>query len=339
MLREVKNKHIKPRVVPFKATVASSAATLNIGYGDYTGTSAGTGLLSLTHRQGYYRNGLIFLSQGTTSGGYATYNSTTADNDVFPVSILDASGNANDGTVDGFCFGWDSSDLSICKAQRVAATQDAPRIIWGKITGTTGAVAIGARDFSCTRASAGVYNVSLRTAFGKTPIYKVTAISTSGVCAETITSQRATGCSVALATEAGTATDYDFYITVIGTDGRSDSARGRMPLENTQRKPRIVAAQVTMTGGVPAITIGGATGGADFGSLVDNGAGDFSLTITEPFIREPAIFLTTTTQRAQVHSYSASVIRVLLKNAAGSNTDTNGVTNIFVIGSDVNEEF
>ncbi len=334
MLRNVINKHIKPRIVPFQLTTTASGATVDIGYSDYTVTRSGTGAGTLTHRDGFYRNGLIFLSQYTTSGGYATYNSSTPDNDVFPFSILSQAGAGNEGIVDGFTFGWDSPDLSLTLKQSVKSTQVAPRVIWGKITGSTGTVSINTRDFGCTRVSTGVYDITFKTAFGKIPTVKVSAISTSGVCAETLSLKTSAGVRVSLATAAQTATDYDFYILAIGSDSRSDGGKGRMPLENTQRKPRIVAAQVTMTGGVPSITIGGATGGADFGTLVDNGAGDFSLTITEPFKREPAIFVTTTTQRAQVHSYAANVIRILTKNAGGTNTDVNGVTNIFVIGSD-----
>ena len=134
--------------------------------------------------------------------------------------------------------------------------------------------------------------------------------------------------------EAGTLVAAAFYILVIGSDSRSDSAKGRMPLENSQRKPRIVAGQISNAAGTPSISIGGATGGADLITLVDNGAGDFSVTIAESFIREPAIFLSTTRQRVQVHSYTAGVIRLLTKAAAGSNTDVTGITQIFVIGSD-----
>lgn len=337
MLREVKNKHIKPRISPFKATVASSAATINIGYGDFTGTSASTGLLSLASRQGFSRSGLIFLTSGTTVGGYATYNAATNNSATFPVSLLDQAGSVNDGTVDGFTFGWDSSDLSLCKAQRVGSTQGSPRCIWGKITGTTGAVAIGGKDFSCTRTAAGVYSVVFQPAFGKTPIVMVTGSGNSSTTVAnrpTVSAQAAGSCTVTMAPESTTPTDGDFYIMVLGSDTRSDAGRGRMPLENSQRKPRIVAGQVTMASGTPTISIGGATGGADLTTIVDIGSGNFSVVIAESFIREPAIFLTSTTQSAEVKSYTAGVIDIKTKAANGNDTDVNGVTNIFIIGSD-----
>lgn len=337
MLREVVNKHIKPRISPFKATVASSAATINIGYGDFTGTSASTGLLSLVSRQGFSRNGMVFVTSGTTVGGYATYNSATNATSTFPISILDQAGSANDGTVDGFTFGFDSTDLSLSKKQRVAATQNAPRCIWGKVTGTTGVVAIGGRDFSCTRTAAGVYSIVFQPAFGKNPCVMVTGsgnTSTTVANRPTVSAQAAGSCTVTMAPESTTPTDGDFYIMVIGSDSRSDAARGRLPLENSQRKPRIVAGQITMASGTPSIFIGGATGGADLITLVDIGAGNFSVVIAESFIREPAIFLTTTTQSAEVKSYTAGVIDIKIKAANGNDTDVDGVTNIFIIGSD-----
>ena len=137
----------------------------------------------------------------------------------------------------------------------------------------------------------------------------------------------------------GTLSDFDFYIAVIGQDTRSDAGRGRSPMTCSQRLPRIVACEITNTGGTPAITIGGATGGVDFTNMTDNGAGDFSVTMTNPFKREPAIFTMTTSQRSQVHSYTAGVIRVLTKAANGTNTDVNGVTHILAIGSDDSTEF
>lgn len=341
MLREVKNKHVKPRIIPFAATLATTS-TVDIGYGDFSITRASTGTGTLTQKLPYARTGLSFITQATTLGGYATYNAATASASTLAFTLLDNAGSVVDGSVSGFRFGWDSSDLSLCKQQRTACTIDSPRVIWGKITGSDGSVAINARDFTSTRSSAGVYVISFRNAFGKVPQVMVTGsgnTSTSVANRNQVTLVTATGCTVSMAPESGSATDGDFYILVIGTDGRSDSARGRMPLENSQRKPRCIAGQVTMATGTPSITVGGATGGADLITIVDTGAGDFSFTIAEAFAREPAIFLTTTTQSAEVHSYTAGVVRCKIKNATGDDTDVNGVTSIFIIGTDVNETF
>ena len=163
--------------------------------------------------------------------------------------------------------------------------------------------------------------------------------STSVANRPKVTLKTPTSCTVTMAPESQTPTDGDFYIMVVGSDSASDSARGRLPLENSQRKPRIVAGQVTMASGTPTISIGGATGGADLTTITDIGTGNFSVVIAESFIREPAIFLTSTTQSAEVKSYTAGVIDIKTKAANGNDTDVDGVTNIFIIGTDVNETF
>lgn len=339
MLREIVNKHFRPRLIPFLLTTTASGATVQLGYGDCTASRASTGTGTLTLRQGFTRNGLCLLSQAVVAGGYAAYNSTAGENDAFAFTLLNASGTANEGTTDGLLFGWDSSDLSLCKAQRVAGSLNCPRLIWGKVTGTTGAVAIGNRDFGCTRTAAGTYVVTFKKAFAFSPTIIVTGISSSAATTAMTSNRSAGGVTVTMAPQTGTPTDSDFYIVAVGVDARSDAGRGRMPLQNSQRKPRIIACEVTNTGGTWSLSIGGATGGTDFTSLTDNGAGDFSITIAEPFKREPAVLVTTTTQRGQVHSYSGNTIRIQTRNSAGSAADTNGVTHVFVIGSDDVSEY
>lgn len=342
MLREVKNKHIKPRIVPFQLTTTSGGVTVNDGYGDYTATrtAAGTGALIL--RDGFSRSGLFFVTQSLLAGNYAYYNAATNVTQSFLYKLADEAGTAAEGSVEGFTFGWDSTDLSIGKTQRVAATLSAPRIIYGKVTGTTGAVVFGGSDFRVTRTATGVYSIVFKRSFGKTPLVMVTGsgnTSTTVANSPLLSGKTAEGVTVTMCDESPAAADGDFYICAIGSDSRSDSGKNRMPLENSQRRPRIVAGQVTMASGTPTISIGGVTGGADLTTVVDIGTGNFSVLIAESFIREPAIFLTTTTQRAEVKSYTAGVIDIKTKAANGNDTDVNGVTNIFIIGSDQNEEF
>lgn len=344
MLREVKNKHIKPRIVPFQATISATAAdnAVNIGYGDYTISRASTGTATLTAKEPFTRAALAFVGQSTTTGGYASLNSVTSTTGTVPFVLHDEAGNSVDGVVDGFMFGWDSSQTDITKAQRVGSTQAAPRIIWGKVTGTTGAVAINPKDFGCTRTAAGTYTITFPNAFCKTPVVMVTGsgnTSTSVANRGKVTSKTAAGCVVTMAPESGTPTDGDFYIMAIGSDSRSDTDKRRKPLENSQRKPRIVAGCITVASGTPSITIGGDTGGADLTTIVDGGTGDFSFTIAEAFAREPAIFLFTTNQCAEVYSYTNGVVRFKVKDDNGADLNYNGVTSVFIIGTDVNETF
>jgi hypothetical protein len=341
MLREVINKHIKPRIIPFQVTTLSSAATVNIGYGDLTATSASAGASILTTRAGFSRNSLIFGTTAAAVGSTTTIAAASISKNTFTLNSGSQADSGLDATMDGILFGWDSTDLSLCLKQKVVSTQTSPRTIWGKVTGSSGAVAINANDFSCTRVSDGVYTVTFDKAFGKIPVVLIQPISaTASARVSSYSSKTATGVTVNISDAAATPADSDFYILAIGSDSRSDSGRGRMPLQNSQRKPRIVGAQILYTGGVPSIVVGGATGGADIGTLVDIGTGNGSFIIGDLFKREPAIFLTSS-RRAQVVSNSAGAVEYFTFNSSGTATDTTTTTplNVFIIGTDVNETF
>ena len=346
MLRELKNVHIKPRLSPFRGNLSSTASQniLTKGYGDFTWARASAGVGTLTARHPYSRNGFFFATpdNGQSDGGYACYGSTTGTGSAFAIKSFDTAGNAGDLAVEGVTFGFDSSDLSLCKQQRVANTLQYSRVNFGKIA-AAGTVSIGPKDFSCTHTATGIYTINFLRPYAQVPVVLISPISTSTTAAAVITTafSSRTGASVTvdLSNATGTLADYDFYIAVFGQDTKSDAGRGRYPTTCSQRKPRIVACQITNTAGTPTLTIGGATGGADFTTMTDNGAGDFSVTMTNPFKREPAVFVMTSNQRCQVHSYTAGVIRVLTQNAAGTNTDVSGVTHIMAIGSDDASEY
>jgi hypothetical protein len=333
MLRDVTNLHIRPRIVPFQLTTAATpSCTVNIGYGSITATRSGTaGAGTITPRTPFARGGMLFMGQTSTTGGYATYNTTTASSSAFAYSMLAAGGAATDGAGDGFLLGWGSSDVNLTAKQDVVCTFNYPKMIYGKVTGATGAVAIGRGDFTCTRTGTGVYNVGYAVCFGTTPVVIVTGIAGAAASTGKVTAKTASGCTVTMATQAAVA-DQDFYIVVIGQRSRSDAGRLRSVITTTQRKTRIVAATITNTGGTWSWT----NGLPDFSSTItDTGAGDFSLTLSKPFAREPIVIATTTTQRAQCGAAAATnLVRIQTRAAGGAATDTNGITNVFIIGSD-----
>lgn len=337
MLRQVLNGHIKPRLVPFQLTTTTApAASVDIGYGDLTVSRTSAGLAAPLLREPYSRNGMLFNSNSSLAGGYASLGTSAASGSLFSTLVSTNAGVATDGTCEGLFLGWDSTDLSFCKVQRVAATNEAPRVIWGKITGATGAVAIGLSDFACTRTATGTYSITFKKAFGKIPCVKITTLDPSTVVSEYIVSKTASGCVVRIGGTGGANTDpAAFYICAVGSDSLSDSEKGRLPLLNSQRMPRIVAVQISNTGGTYSISIGGATGGTSVTSLTKVGAGNFTMVLSTPFVREPAVFVSTTSQRSQLLSFtqSTSTINVNLASAGGTATDVNGITNVVVIGS------
>jgi hypothetical protein len=338
MLRDVINQHVRPRLIPFQLTTAATpSCTVNIGYGSITATRSGTaGAGTITPRTPFTRGGMLFMGQTSTTGGYATYNTTTGSNSAFAYSMLANGGAATDGAGDGFLFGWDSADADLVMNQDVLCVSNYPKLVWGKITGATGAVAIGSGDFACTRTGTGVYNVRFAVCFGQIPVIVATGIAGAAASTSRITSKTASGCTVTMATQAAVA-DQDFYILALGQRSRSDAGRARVPLASTQRKPRIVAGTITNTGGTWSLT----TGARDISTTItDTGAGDFSITLLRPFAREPIVTATTTTQRAQCGAAATtSVVRIQTRAAGGAATDTNGITNVFVIGSDDVSEY
>ena len=333
MLRNVTNAHIRPRLIPFQLTTAATpSCTVNIGYGSITATRSGTaGAGTITPRTPFSRGGMLFMGQTSTTGGYATYNTTTASNSTFAYSMLAAAGGATDGAGDGFLLGWDSRDSDIFMPQDVVCVSNYPKVLYGKITGASGAVAIGKGDYICTRVSTGVYTVRFAVCYGTIPVIIATGISAATASTAKITNKTASGCTVTMATEAGVA-DQDFYILTIGQRSKSDAGRAKTPISSTQRKNRIIAATLTNAGGTWSWT----TGQNDFNtSITDTGAGDFSIVLRKPFARAPIVIATTTTQRAQCGAAATtSTIRIQTRAAGGAATDTNGITNVFIIGSD-----
>ena len=335
MLREVRNVHFRPRITPFSVTTTASTATLNIGSGDFTVTRTGVAAFTLVAKDGFSRTAFVYATTGASigAGSYVRWNGVASSKSSWDISALTASGGTTEGTVDGFIFGFDSTDLSLCKFQRVLITTVRPRVLWGKVTGSTGVLTSGSKSFKVTRTVAGTYTVLFTPGFGTTPVMMAQGISTSVVVNCNVTNKTAEGCTITTAPETGTPADADFYIMAIGQDTRSDAGKNRTPLLNNQRRPRIIAGEITNTGGAYTLTIGGATGGTDWTTLLDNGPGDVSVTIATPFSREPALFSTTSSIRVMAN-YSANVTRYVARNAAGAATDISGQTYIFAIGSD-----
>jgi len=282
---------------------------------------------------------MFFLSQQTTTGGYVSFSQTTSPNPGISYTIRNQAGTAVDGTFQAISFGFNSADLSLCQNQKVASSGNAERIIYCRVTGSSGAVVFGATDFRVTKTATGTYSVVFRRSFSQTPTVIPTGISTAGAADGRVTNLTAEGCTITMAAASTTPSDLDFYLVVVGQDSRSDAGREKSSIQSSQRKPRIVVGQITNTGGTPTLTVGGATGGIDFTNLTDNGTGDFSVTIASPFARQPAIIVSSTGQRANIHSFSNNIIRMQTRAGNGTLTDLTGVTSFLCIGTDVNEEF
>jgi carbon monoxide dehydrogenase subunit G len=116
-------------------------------------------------------------------------------------------------------------------------------------------------------------------------------------------------------------------MVVYGDDSKDENWGMSRLVEVPQIKPRMECFRISGSG---AASI--ALGSTD-ATLVDNGTGDYSLTWTKAFAREPVVIVTAKAGRAQVHSTATTTAaRVLSFNAAGSATDDD--INVLVIGYD-----
>lgn len=338
MLREVKNEHLSPRIVPFKiTTTVTPTATIDIGTGDFTLARSAAGRTTLTLKRPFARNCVVVCNQATSAGYYSANDVTTGSSSVISLAMVDNGGNYIDGAIEGVIFGWDSSDVNLVREQHVLSSQDAPRLIWGKVA-STGTVSIGSSDFSVTKTGTGVYAVTFKRAFARTPVVVGMQIGATALSTY-VSNESATGATLTFADRTPTATDTAFYIMACGTDCRSDTWGRNTPLQNSQRKLQIVAAEVTNTSGAWTKSIGS----VDFGAVTDVGVGDFSMTIASGTVvpaREIAIFAHTTGQQAIVAEAGASaLVHVKTLNGLGNAADADGVTQILAIASQDASEY
>lgn len=329
MLREVKNRRLKPRIVPFQITTSASGVTVDIGAGDITATRGSAGVGYVYPVNPFARNGLMILQQSGSTGYYSALNMTAGTGSAFRYARIDNSGNGAEGTLDGILFGWDNAADELVGIHNIKATNERPRMIWGKIeSGAT--VSIGASDFSVSSSATGTYEVLFTKAFGKTPIVIAQPVNAT-VLASSTSSKTAYGVTVKLAERTPTLTDGDFYIFVIGSDSTSDSYDGGMPLQTSQRRVQIFGAEVTNDTGAWTKSIGS----DDFGDITDVGVGDFSMSVeSETMGRDGIVLATTTTHQAQVaEDFSSGLVHVKTLNFLGNADDDDGVTHILAIGS------
>ena len=333
MLREVVTPHNRPKILTCQLTTASGTGTAIIGSDDISSVSVVSSQPTANLKRPFARTAIMAVAAGTGvgAGGFGGIATIQAASNLVPY-FANNSGTSVDATGDVLALGYDSSVTTLCMNQRVESTKIRARCIWGKITGTTGAVSIGTGDFTCIRTGTGAYTVNFRETFCRTPIVLLTGIAAAGtVRAPIIGTKTATSVTVTIANQAGTASDGDFYISVWGQASRDEQGGRFRYLRNSQRKPRMLGARVTVAG--PTLTVGS----EDF-TLVKNGTGDFTLTYRTPFRRECAVFGGSRSNRFQVISSSSTAININTLAAGAGSADPTSF-DVIVIGSNDPSEY
>ena len=103
-------------------------------------------------------------------------------------------------------------------------------------------------------------------------------------------------------------------------------------IKSTQRLPRQLAFKVTGTG-TAAISIGKYDA-----TLTDNGTGDYTLTFTKAFARNPVVVASCATATCYAEVKSATTTAVNILTVANDNTATDAVFHVIVQGYDAVDE-
>lgn len=336
MLREIATKKLRPILYGFSFDTSGSQS-VTIGKDDVASTAdPGAGRITINHRlsgrRGCVSVGAAFTSVGNGSMCASNPDSTAGSYSQF--NMTESTPTATDGVGNGISLIYQSTNTDRIREHLVLGRFSKPRIIVANIA-SSGTVNSGINDFACTKTATGVYTITFKRSFGKTPIVVATCNDASLGFA-TVTSVTAAGCVVATWTAAPAAADRGFHIWVYGSAGRDEIGRKNVPVLAPFRLPRLEAYRVDYSAGTPSYAIGA---GDATGNPTDNGTGDFTITFKEAFKQAPIIIAAAATSGHTVTltSVTATTARMTVHSAAGAAADINA--HVLVLGSDASDGF
>lgn len=335
MLREITTKKLRPVLYGFSFNTTAQSVT--IGKDDVSSTvDPGAGRITINHRlpgrRGCVSVGAAFTSVG--NGSMCASNPDSSSGSYSQFNMTESTPTATDGVGNGISLIYQSTTTDRIREQMLLGRFSKPRIIAANIA-STGAVNSGINDFSCTKGATGVYTITFKRSFGKTPIVVATCNDAS-LSFATVTSVTAAGCVVATWTAVPAAADRGFHIWVYGSAGRDEIGRKGVPVLAPFRLPRFEAYRVDYSFGVPSYAIGAQDA---TGNPTDNGTGDFTITFKEAFKQAPIIIAAAATSGHAVTltSVTATTARMTVHTAAGAGADINA--HVLVLGTDATDGF
>lgn len=334
MLRHISHSFISPRLIAFRYDGGASI-TNKLGIGDFTFTRNGADNLAyLDLLSPFSRNPIVVAAVGTNvaDGGYPYIDIATAapTGKKFYLGTLDASAAADAGTVYGLILGHDNTDTHAhgVRCAKVVTTRHKPRIMGFSLTDAGFVASVGGETQAAivNSGTAGENTLTFNTAFASNDVIAVCSQNAlDGSCL--VESIGAKTLSLKAFDATGAAADKTVDVIVVGFDTLTDHGGQRQPLFGTMISQRLLGFVVDGTG-TASITIGG-----DDATLVDNGAGNYTLTFTHEFARTPIVVATGyNSKRACVTAKSATAITVKTSNNAGVAGD--GLFSCLVLGSD-----
>lgn len=348
MLREIKSIRNRPYLLGGSALTANPNFTLSIGNDELTNlVYVGTGRGSFSTRNVFSQIPAFHGTNGpagTSGGGFSIQSAVTAT--TAEVRNNTTAGAAVDGGGNFLLAGLASrvvtanSNVGNFAARSVLRGQfERPVLATARITGTTGAIVFGSNWITCTRASQGIYNFTFKRGFGQTPLVYAQAIVAGTGLRPQVSSSTATGCTVIVLDSAPAVQDCDLYLWVYGSLSKDSTGRHFNPVMTPMRKPRFLFTAITTSAGVPAFSFANVDN-LEFGaSITDNGAGDYTISFSSSFKREPAI-LVGSQAVTTVHTTTTSSVRVQNHSYGGGLSDvTDPPLYLMVLGSDDATEY
>jgi hypothetical protein len=221
MPQTVKSSKKDYRIKAGSITIASSAATVNIGKGDFRATSSGTGVCNIVFNPSFAEIPIV-LASGVNGSAIRAPRVTNKTAEGCTITLGDEAGNVQDGTFHIVVIGNQGrGEYGFANAE-IKGTQRKPRIIAGSYTysaGTPTATINPSNVTSITDNATGDATLNLAVPFRRPPIVIVNA---QNIRAQ-ITSASASAVRIFCASGAGAAADPGFvHYFIIGSDDVSE---------------------------------------------------------------------------------------------------------------------
>jgi hypothetical protein len=339
MLRDLKTPNLGARIIAYSATTAASSTnTVQVGEFEGTYTNADNDEeLDFVPRLPWRRAPVVIPTAGAGVGdGGIAHMSAVPTAIAIQVDTVDGAASSDVGNQQVLALGWDDSSPEAHGGRwstqyGVKSTFAAPRMIVGQLD-STAAKNIGGNQYSVTDNGTGDHTITFDRPFGRVPVCVATPVTATDGHACRIESITATAVNVLTFNTANAAADVDFNFIVYGADIRDEHSfdHGRI-IQVPFRKSRLLAFHIS-GGGTPVLTLGD-----EYGSVADDGAGEYTITYDEAFAREPVVvagvFDASTDNWATIDASSTTAVGIEVANATGTLVDPSGIF-VLVIGSD-----
>jgi len=341
MLRTVKTQKIRARLIATKLTTAAAGTSVaSPGADDLTLTRAAAGVSDAVFNDAFSRLPIAVGSPDTNvaDGGFVSQETTSTLGGI-SLESHGADETGDDGTLHAFIVGWDSATEDLVIKRHVSTTRHGARILLFKVTGTgTASIDIGSNSGTLTDNGTGDYTIAFKNAFGGTPVCVGCCVNAAQ---QALTIEASSAASVQVTTwdSSEAAANAVFYLAVIGWRSQNEGGRLRRAIKTPGLKPRMLAFRIANTGTAPSLASADGGVGSEDAAVTDNGAGDYTLTFTKAFAREPIVLVTGDVgDRAQsLAAASSTACQVGTFTEAGVASEGN--CDVLVFGFDNADEF